>query len=72
MKEYIFIIINIILIFFGILIVLSFLANLVGRANTYSDRENARKMELCLKEEVDFKSCYFGIYSGYVKFGEKN
>lgn len=68
MKEGILTIINIILIFFGILIILSFASDLISRAYIYDDKVDAQKMELCLEKGVDFKSCYFGIYSQYSNF----
>ena len=62
--------INTILIFVGIVIVLSFISDLIGRAFIYSIQVDTDKMNICLSNGVDFKSCYRGVYSSYTKFDE--
>ncbi len=71
MKEYIFTILDIILVFIGILIVISTTADFVGKATIYSDQEKTRQMEVCLSQGIDFKSCYHGIYNQYINFEGK-
>lgn len=48
------------------------IAELIGRAQIYTDKKLREQLNICLEENETFQDCYHGIYDKYANFKGKN
>lgn len=61
-----------ILLFCGLLMLLSLLASFISRGTIYSDAEKARQLNQCILQGLSYQQCYRGIYIDGTAFKQTN
>jgi hypothetical protein len=56
-----------VLLFIGAVFFVAMIASFIGRAQVYTDKEMARKLDQCVSAGISYAQCYQGIYNDISK-----